>query len=125
MAFQFSGFQRTAFQIGYYVSTAAAKLKKKLRRNTRLKARADELMEQYRRLLEKEANNAHEVVEVVKPYSRETTPEDLFKLPEIENIDFEAIARNAAVRKNFMHAVRIAISQEEEELALILTLAAI
>lgn len=99
---------------------AAAKLKKKLRKNTRIKAQADELAEKYKRLAEKELASVAVVKKIIKPYSRPTTLEDVFKLPKFEEVDFEAIAQDAKVKREFLQALKILAEQEEEEMALIL-----
>lgn len=120
MAFQLSGFQRNAYQMFTSAKKAAAKLKKKLRKNTRIKAQADELAEKYKRLAEKELASVAVVKKIIKPYSRPTTLEDVFKLPKFEEVDFEAIAQDAKVKREFLQALKILAEQEEEEMALIL-----
>lgn len=124
MAFQLSGFQRNAFQMLTAAKNAAAKLNKKLRQNTRVRARADELREKYERLLKSEVaqETIPEVVqEVIRPYQEEAKEE----LPKAQEIDFEAMARNALAIRAFNNAIKLAIRQHEEEVALILILAGI
>lgn len=102
---------------------AAAKLKKKLKRNARIKAHADDLAERYKRILESEAR-PETVHQILKPFVKEATLKDFFKLPVIEAIDFEAMAQDAKAKKEFLQAVKSAAEREEEEMTLILTLAA-
>lgn len=118
MAFQLNGFQRNAFQIGYAALQAAGRLKKRLRRNTRIKALADELAEKYKSSVEKEA-----LIEIVKPFVKELTFEDYYEAPKVEEINFESLAKNINARKSFLNTAKLIAQQEEEEMALMLLLA--
>lgn len=130
MAFTLRGFQRNAFQmltnIRVGATEEARKLNQRLRRNTRIKARADYLAEKYRLMLERklEAEALKKVEEVVKPFTRETKLEDVYDLPKIETIDFEAIASDAKARGELLQLMKKVMLQQEEEIALILILAA-
>lgn len=130
MAFQISFGQRNAFQIlTSAVTSAAGKLRKRLKRNTQIKARADELAEKYQRLLDNQSQTTAPIIAVMedifKPHSRETTLEEAFALPQIEAIDFEALAKDTKARKEFLLAIKTLAEQQEEEMALILILAAL
>lgn len=123
--FQSSGFQNNAFQIVRQVKTAVGKLKKKLRHNTRVKAQADRLAEQYKKLLVNEAELSTAVIEkIVAPFI-EGKPEDYYQLPKVEAIDFEALARNAEAKKEFNQAVKAWLEEEQEQMVLIIILAAL
>lgn len=130
MAFQLSGFQRNAYQMLSKAATssvvAAGKIKKRLRKNARIKAHADDLAERYARLQQSEIiAPAVELVEIIKPYSKASASDLGFKLPEVKEIDFEALAANAKAKKDFVAAVKLAAAHEEEEMALILMMAVI
>lgn len=128
----FSGFQNNAFQRNAYqivtggaavVVNVAGKLKKKLRRDTRVKARADELAEKYQRTLKSESVQAEVVQEIIKPFIKAEA--EIKPAPKVIEIDFEAMAQNAKARKSFLEAVKLLMQQEEEEMVLTLLLATI
>lgn len=125
MSFQNNAFQGNAFQMRRArVAQAAGKINKRLRRNTRVKARADELAEKYKAALARQLP-AQAIERIVKPYSREATLEDVFELPKIETIDFAAMARDTKTRSEFLKIIKQLAEQEEEEMALIMILAAL
>lgn len=91
----------------------AGKLRKRARTLTRQRAKADQLAEKYNALRDRE-----EAMEHIAPAVAEFTAPEAEALPPVQQVDFEAMARDKAKAQLFLNAIALvkAIEDEEEEI---------